>query len=250
MTLARLQRDFSSFLRSDGSIVPPGIALSAERGLPVYHYAYRATLVAALRDVFERVHGWLGDARFDEAALDHIADYPPGSWTLADYGAQFDRTLARLYPDNPEVADLAWLDWSLRAAFNGPDAPPLDMAGLADVDWETARLRLAPTLVWREVTTNVAALWQSLSDAADDPPRAELLPAPVALTVWRDGLMPRFETLSPQEHSALLLALQGASFGQICAGLAAGDGDPQDAAALAATILQRWIAQSVLTGLY
>lgn len=248
MNLRQLQGDFCSYLRSDGAMPLASVAAAAQRGLGVYHFAHRATLGAAVRDVFERTHAWLGDARFDDAAARHIAQHPPASWTLADYGAGFDATLAALYPDHPEVAELAWLDWTLRAAFNGPDSPDLDLAGLAEVDWDSARLILTPTLATRPVVTNVALIWQALDDETD-PPAAERIPSGAVLTVWRQGLMPRFQTIDAIEHAALVLAKQGASLGDICTMLADGPSGPEAAAALAGAMLQRWISEAVLVAL-
>lgn len=248
MSLADLQRNFSRFLRGDGSQTITSVTPSAERGLPVYHYAYRATLMATLRDVFERTHAWLGDDRFDAAAQSHIARHAPGSWTLADYGLGFDQTLGKLYPSNPEVAELAWLDWSLRSAFNGPDAPALDMASLAAVDWDHAVLCLAPTLAWRKIGTNVAALWHALDAEGVAPPPAELLDSPAFLTVWRHALMPRFHTVAINEYRALVMAADGMAFGAICAALAEGNQDPDATASLAGAMLGRWIAEGVLVG--
>lgn len=247
MSLGDLQRDFSSFLRADGNHTFARVALPARRGLAVYHYAYRATLIATLRDVFERTHAWLGDDRFDTAARAYVAGTSPHSWTLADYGHGFGCMLAGLYPQNPEVAELAWLDWSLRAAFNGPDAAQIDMASLAEVDWDGARLHLAPTLAWREIRTNVAALWHALDQQCETPPVAELLDVPAILTVWRQDLMPRFHTVGADEHRALMLARDGMAFGGICEMLVAAHDDANAAAALAGAMLRRWIAEGVVT---
>ncbi|WAC24429.1 HvfC/BufC family peptide modification chaperone [Blastomonas sp. SL216] len=248
MSLAELQRNFSAFLRGDGSQTICSVTPTAQRGLPVYHYAYRATLMATLRDVFERTHAWLGDDRFDAAAQSHIAGHAPRSWTLADYGLSFDQTLGRLFPSNPEVAELAWLDWSLRTAFNGPDAPELDMGSLAGVDWDNAVLRLAPTLAWRKIGTNVAALWHALDTGGAAPPPAELLDVHAILTVWRHALMPRFHTVAANEYRALVMAADGMAFGEICATLAEGSHDADAAASLAGAMLGRWIAEGVLVG--
>jgi hypothetical protein len=246
MNLAQIQRGFTAYIRSDGQEQLETIARHSLRGLPVYHYAYRASLIEALRDVFERTHGWLGDEMFDDAARAHIARCPPNSWTMSDYGLGFENTLNALYPDNAEVAELAWIDWSLRIAFNGPDAPTLDMASLADVDWETARLRLVPTLAMRAITTNCAALWGALTDDNPEPPAAEMLDRPVMLTVWRHDLMPRFHSVSDEEHQALMMAGDGIAFGAICAALT---GEQEDGAAVAERVgamLGRWIAEGVL----
>jgi hypothetical protein len=246
MTLAEIQRSFSAYIRSDGQDMLETVAPHTLRGLPVYHYAYRASLIEALRDVFERTHSWLGDEFFDDAALAHISRCPPTSWTMSDYGLGFADTLNALYPDNAEVAELAWIDWSLRIAFNGPDAPTLDMANLADVDWDAARLQLVPTLAMCRVTTNCAALWGALADDNPEPPNAEILEQPMILTVWRHDLMPRFHTVSDEEHQALIMARDGTAFGAICAALT---GEQEDGAAVAERVgamLGRWITEGVL----
>lgn len=246
MNLAELQREFTAFLRSDETVPVPSVAAAAQRGLPVYHYAFRASLNEALRDVFERTHSWLGDDRFDDAARVHIAAHPPSSWTMSDFGLGFDETLDGLYPENPEVADLAWLDWSLRCAFNGLDADPLDLTTLGDVDWDNAPLQLVPTLTMREVRTNVAAIWGALNEEEENPPSATLLDEPAILTVWRHDLMPRYHTVSADEARALAMAAEYASFGQICAALTADGSDGEKLAVMAGAMLGRWIEVGLL----
>lgn len=246
MKLADIQRGFTAYIRGGGEDEMEIVAPQSLRGLPVYHYAYRASLIEALRDVFERTQAWLGDEFFDEAARAHIARHPPNSWTMSDYGVGFEETLDSLYPDNPEVAELAWIDWSLRIAFNGPDAAPLDVTSLAEVDWDAARLHLAPTLVMRSVTTNCAALWGALTDDNPEPPAAEISEKPVMLTVWRHDLMPRFHSVTDEEHEALVMARDGVPFGAICARLAEGAEDEADVAERAGAMLGRWITEGVL----
>jgi hypothetical protein len=246
MNLAEIQRGFAAYIRTEEQGELETIAPHSLRGLPVYHYAYRASLIEALRDVFERTHAWLGDELFDDAARAHIARCPPNSWTMSDYGLGFEETLSGLYPDNAEVAELAWIDWSLRIAFNGPDAPTLDMASLTDVDWETARLQLVPTLAMRPVTTNCAALWGALTEDNPEPPAAEMLDGPVMLTVWRHDLMPRFHSVSDEEHQALIMAQDGVAFGAICAALTRKQEDGAGVAERIGAMLGRWIAEGVL----
>lgn len=246
MNLAELQREFTAFLRSDETVPVQSVAETAQRGLPVYHYAFRASLTEALRDVFERTHSWIGDDGFYDAAKIHIAAHPPSSWTMSDFGLGFDQTLDGLYPENPEVADLAWLDWSLRGAFNGPDADPLDLTTLGEVDWDNAPLQLVPTLTMREVRTNVAAIWGALNEEGETPPSATLLDEPAILTVWRHDLMPRYHTVSADEARALTMAAERASFGQICAALADDGRDGDELAGMAGAMLGRWIEDGLL----
>ena len=124
MSLDRLQKDFRDYLldRSDR------IAAEVAGDMAVYHHAYRAQLLGTLRDTFEKSWSWMGDEAFDKAAYAHIEAHPPSSWTLTVYGAGFDRSLAELHPNDPEIAELAWLEWHLRRAFDGPDSDQVDPA--------------------------------------------------------------------------------------------------------------------------
>jgi|CXWL01.1.fsa_nt_gi hypothetical protein len=216
MTLLAIQRDFRAALLADADDAVSRFGdEGAAPGLAVYHNAYRAQLVECLQETFEQLHAWLGDHAFHRAAMAHIAENPPHGWTLGVYGEGFDTTLARLYPNNPEVRELAWLEWALSIAFTGPDALPVTPETLATVDWDDARLEFTPTLRIGETTTNVGAIWSALS-AQETPPAAERLPAPAALLIWRHDFSPSFRTIEEAELAALTEALSGATFGELC----------------------------------
>jgi len=247
MTLVQLQRDFRAYIVAGSPAVEAAIAEDARRGLAVYHHAFRANLIACLKDTFEKTAAWLGEDAFERAALAHIEAHPPASWTMSDYGGDFEDTLAARYPADPEVAELAWLDWRLRRAFDGPDSEIQDPAGLADLDWERAVLRLAPTLALREVETNAPALWSGMAEDAEPPP-AVMLDERSGLAVWRRDLIPQFRTLEIVEHRALERARSGATFGDICIGVAEDIRPSQDPAAAAGGLLGRWFAEQIVTG--
>lgn len=243
MKLIDLQRRFRAHL-----LGPPGrpgseFSGAGAAGLAVYHNAYRVQLVAMLRDVYAATHSWLGDDAFEAAARAYVADHPPHSWTLADYGFDLPATLADRYPDDPEVADLAWLDLSLRRAFDGPDMTPVSVDALAGVDWDRALLQLAPTLRWRVITSNCAAIWSAIA-RGDPPPPAARLAEPLALRVWRDGYAPTFRTIGLAEREALALVSGGADFATVCATFAARD--PDGAAALCGSFLADWLRDGLV----
>ena len=246
-SLARLQSNFRNHLVSDDRAVEADVTPQGRRGLAVYRYAYGQSLRACLRETFEITHAWIGDDAFEEAAADHIQATPPASWTLAEYGEGFDRTLGARHPGDPEISELAWLDWTLRRAFDGPDAALLDPASLASIDWEHARLRLAPTFAMRSAATNAVAIRSALA-AGDTPPPARSLDRPSAITVWRQGLSPRYLTVGEIEHRALLQAADGATFGDICRQIAADMPEADQAMTTAGGLLGRWIADGVLVG--
>lgn len=122
MSLLELQRSFHRYLVDAPNELPGSVSVQGRPGLGVYHNAYRAQLVAALKDSYERLWAWLGDESFEQAARAHVEAYPPHSWTLGDYGDAFSHTLSKLYPDDIEIAELATLDWALRRAFESAAA--------------------------------------------------------------------------------------------------------------------------------
>ncbi len=245
MSLLALQRGFRDHVLAQEADDPAALGVKAS-GLAVYRHAYRAQLVACLRDTYEKTWSWLGDEAFDDAAATFVAAHPPSAWTLADYGEAFAGTLAWLYPDDPEVVELAWLDWTLRRAFDGEGADPVAPETLAAVDWETARLSFLPTLAIGAVTTNCAAIWTALAED-EAPPGAERLPEPAAVRVWRAGLSPQYRTIDLFEARALDQAMTGLSFSALCARLAEGMDDPDEAAARVGGLLGVWLQDGLVT---
>jgi hypothetical protein len=244
MRLDKLQREFRDHLLDRPSVVRAEV----KGDLDVYHFAYRAQLLNCLRDTFDKTWSWLGDDAFEAAARAHIETHPPHAWTLNVYGDSFDRTLAALYPDDPEVAELAWLEWTLRRAFDGPDADPVDPAALAAIDWDQAVLYFVPTLKLGEVRTNCAALWSALN-AGDTPPPAERLPAPATMRIWRQGLSTRFHTADAVEERALHLAVHGgADFPELCAVLASALGEEAGMAEIS-RILGLWLQDGLIASI-
>src|SRR5260370_27545644 len=244
MNLLAVQRSMRNYLISGADVITAQIHGDVSPRLAVYHHAYRAQLLHCLRDTFERVWAWLGDAGFEAAARRHIESHPPHSWTLSDYGDEFDRTLSELYPDDREVAELAWLDWSLRRAFDGPDATPIAADALWGIDWDNAILHIVPTLRMTSISTNCAAIWTSLSEEKA-PPLAAPLHAPMALRVWRKVFSPHFRAVDSIEHQALLMASAGASFAAICSAIAARM-EPSKAPEAAGSLLAAWLPDGLI----
>lgn len=241
MSLAELQRAFMAHTLNGDTAVVPLVTVDQRRGLPVYAYAYRATLRDTLRDTFEKTALWLGDAAFDAVAEAYIEAVPSRSWTLADYGDRFADHLARTMPDDPELAELAWLDGALRRAFSAGSLPPPDPDRLAATDWETTGLMLAPHLAFRTIATNVIDVWNGLPDA---PVATARLDAAIGLVVWRNGFSPEFRSADPVEISALAMLGAGESFAAMCAALEEeADGD----AAMIGGLLSIWLRDGLVS---
>lgn len=219
MTLAVLQRAFLSEIAADDAQPP------SSTGMAIYRNAYRGRLSDALASSFERTRRWVGEEAFEQAAAHYILTHPPHRWTLDRFGEGFPTLLGTLFAEDPEVAELGWLEWQLQQAFAALDAPLLTAADLAEAslseeDWARLRFSAAPGFAARNVCYDVTAIWPLLrDDAANAAPQA--LPEPGWLIVWRQDLSPRYRLLGPAEGNALTALARGTSFGGVAAAVGA-----------------------------
>ena len=251
--LLALQTAFQQHLLGAPSViadaVTPGRGLGAERRLRIYHHAYRARLAESLADTFGHTARYLGDEGFEADARAYIEAHPSTRPNLRDYGADFPAWLLARHPQDADIGELATLDWALRRAFDGPDAPVLTLADLGALPaeaWAALGLVLQPTAMRLTLRFNTLAIWQAL-DADKVPPAAVLRAAPGELLVWRRDLQPHFRSLGAVEALALCQLAAGASFAQTCEALAAA-WPGQDTAAEAGTLLRRWVDEGLLAG--
>lgn len=244
MTLAALQRNFRDWLTDVPVAMEVWVDGNARAGLDIYHNAYRVQLVECLKDTFEKTLLWIGDDAFIDAARTHIERTPPSGWTLGVYGVGFDQTLASIYPDDPEVAELAWLDLALSRAFECADCVPVAADALADVDWDRAVLVPMPSIQTGLARTNAGAIWSAL-EAELAPPDATLLPTPGAMLVWRKDFTPCFRTIEAIEQGALEMIGSGRSFAYMCIVLIERLGD-EAGIARAGALLAEWIDQGLI----
>lgn len=214
--------------------------------MAVYRNNHQASLMACLEDSFARTRDWIGGDAFAAAAVRHIERVPPGSWTLDAYPRDFPDTLELLYPDDPEIGELAWLECALGEAFVAPDADPVTPEAAAAIDWDHAILHFSPTLDMRDIRTNAAILWSAMT-AGEDPPTVEHLPESGVLIVWRQAMVSRFRTIDQVEARTLRLARSGRSFPALCAMLVVSFGEA-DGIALAGQFLGRWLGDGLLAG--
>ena len=244
MNLAALQRDFRSWLTVEASDAAARFGDRAEPGLAVYLNNYRGQLMVCLSESFATVRAWLGEDAFDTAAATHIDRRPPYSWTLDAYALEFPETIDALYPDDPEVGELARLERDLGLAFVGRDAAPLDLAALAHIDWNGAVLDLVATFSTLPATTNAGAIWSAIN-AGQTPPAAAVLDAPAVIAIWRREYSPTFRTLDPMESQAMPMVSEGRTFGEICRGIIDQVGEAEGTQ-VAGNLLGRWISEGMV----
>jgi len=222
----------------------------AAQRFAIYREAYRARLVDALADSFGHSARYLGEDAFRTLALAYVEQHAPHAYSIRWYGATFPAWLRRRPERDAVLAELAALDWALRAAFDSDDARPLEadaLAALTPADWARTGFRLHPSFRLLPQRWNTVSIWQAINADAS-PPAAQALPQAVTLAVWRRALQPHFRTLEADEGSALRALRAGTSFAALCAGLAERR-TPEDAARLAGRWLRRWVDEQLLVAL-
>ena len=190
--------------------------------------------------------------------------HPPSGWTIDEAGAGFDETCAQMFTGNPEVGELAWLEWAMLDLATAPDTAPMTpeefaaaSAEFGDADWGELRLSFQPRAAACLVSHNLTALWQALAEDGDERPDPNM-PAKQACLVWREGERPTF-ILAEADHAAAFSAMQnGATYGELIGVLIGDDAEPssartpdaiQDAAMRAGGMLGRWLQEGIVTGI-
>jgi len=237
MSLVQTQADFVAMLLSTEET-------QLSEGEAIYHNAYRGRLKEALAEVHTKTWMWLGDESFEVAALTHIKRYHSKSWTLNNYGHGFCDTLDSLYPDDPEVAELAKLEWALHLTYAGEDTSPIDTSQLSKIDWTFAKFIFVPTIQFFDIQTNAPAIWVALNNQ-ETPPQVEHLFKTATIMVWRKGYDPHFRTLDYIQSEAIKHLFLGLSFAEVCEALIVEN--DQEKTNLIASWLRDWMQAEIIS---
>jgi hypothetical protein len=259
-SLAERQEAFLRAILDGGAPLPDGWSNRQTAGLAVYRGNYRSALMGALAETYERTARYAGAKAFRQASMNHAIKHPPSGWTIDEAGAGFDETCAQMFTGNPEVAELAWLEWAMLDLATAPNSAPMTpedfaaaSAAFADEDWGGLRLSFQPRAAARLVSHNLTALWQALGEENADRPDPKL-PAPQSCLVWREGERPTF-VLAEADHAAAFSAMQsGATYAELIGVLIGADAEPtpdaiQGAAMRAGGLLGRWLQEGIVTGI-
>ena len=258
MTLAKLQADFMRAILDEDTPLPDGWGNSHALGLSVYRGNYRSALMSALEESFERSARYIGEDAFRTASINHLIANPPSHWTIDRAGEGYDRTCAELFPNNAEVAELAWLEWAMLDLVGAPDEDaitPQDFAkasaGFGDAEWLGLSLTFQTRAVARRVTHDLTALWKSLGEEGGERDLRGYESEQGRL-VWREGERPTFLMVEADTARAFEAAQMGARYGELIdliAGDDADDGAIADAAQKAGAMLGLWLNEGLITAL-
>src|SRR5260370_38876226 len=120
----QLQRELQSLLLGEPSSIAEAIAdappLSVADRLGIYRNAYRVRLIEALDDTYPVLHALLGDEVFVALGEKFVSAHPSVHRSIRWYGAELSEFLSLCppYPEQPILAELALLEWTLREVFH------------------------------------------------------------------------------------------------------------------------------------
>jgi hypothetical protein len=226
--LRQLQRDLQSHLLGEPSSIADAIVdappLPTPARLGIYRNAYRVRLIEALGDTYPVLHALLGDEVFVALGEEFVAAHPSVHRSIRWYGGELAEFLGQCapYAEQPILAELALLEWTLAEVFDAADAEPQSRAALSAVDasaWSDLQFEFHPSLRRLHLHWNTTAVWQAMSHD-ETPPDPVCAEHPVPWLLWRQNLQNYFRSLAADEAAALDLGLSGANFGEICEALA------------------------------
>lgn len=257
ITLAARQRQLATAITGediDGPELEALLCKTPQGGKPrldIYRNAFRARLIAALKENFPVLYRVLGDDAFADLGLAFIAARPSHTPSIRWFGMDLPEFLehrADLVP-HPSLADLARMEWALGTAFDAADAPVLavsDLLTLSPEAWPSLGFVAHPTLRLVPLAWTVEPLWSALSvdeNAETDAPE----PAAHHLLVWRGEDRTHWRSVEAFEATMLLACIGGAPFAEMCELAAATAGER--AAAESAAYLRTWIEAGLFTGI-
>jgi hypothetical protein len=253
--LRQLQQDLQNNLLGHESAAAAAIVdappLSVAKRLDIYRNAYRVRLIDALDDTYPILHAVLGDDVFAALGTEFVAAQPSVHRSIRWYGSELADYLRRNQPyaEQPILAELAQLEWTLAEVFDSADAEPVARAALSAVDaadWSGLTFEFHPSLRRLHFHWNSAAAWRAMS-RHEAPPAPVFSDYPVPWLLWRQNLQNYFRSMTTDEAAALDTALSGGSFGAVCETLA--QWLPADEIPLrAASLLGLWADSGIIVG--
>lgn len=240
------QRGFAAWLLQRNPAMTPRVAdsggASSAARMRVYADGYRWRLLEVLGNDFPVLRASLGADRFDALAETYIAAHPSRHPSVRHLGERFPRWWAS---HDAVSADLARLEWLQGEVFDAADAPACgidDMASLLADAWAGLRLSLHPAMRRLRLRSNAVAVLDAHA-RGERMPVLQAQPASAWL-LWRVAFDVHWRRLPRDEAMALAAVARGDAFADWCARL------PGPAPALrAASLLKRWLADGLVTGL-
>jgi len=211
--------------------------------LRIYQNAYRARLIAALRDNHGVLPRAMGDEAFDALAEAYLQAHPSRHPSIRWFGHRLAEFMAAHPALVPHAAfiDLARMEWALPEAFDAADAVPMtpqELAALPADGWPQRVLRFHPSVQVLTLDWQVEPAWRALQ-GDDEPELDEPEAGEHLLIVWRPALETRWRSVADAVEAQLLAAaMQGEDFSALC--------EIADDAVAVVRVVQQWTAEGLL----
>jgi hypothetical protein len=222
----------------------------AEDRLSIYHHGYRVRLRDALKNEFTGLQCMAG-RRFHALVDTYVKAHPSEHYNIRWYGADLPSFLDETHPwcDEPQLAEMAYVDWAISTAFDAEDERSMGMADLSAVSphaWTNLRLNMQKHLRALTVTHNVDA-FRRAADRGAKRPHLRRFARARRILVWRKETTIHYRTLDRDEWPVLNAALEGETFAAMCERLA--DHHHESAAmSRMVQLLQRWLEAGLIQG--
>lgn len=243
-----LQALASDELASARSLVRDDDRLSAVERFDIYANMYFFRILDVLKEDFPALLAVIGDDHFHNLITDYLIAHPSSHFSLRFVGMHLPSFLAGypLQESWPFLADLASFEWALLDAFDARDDEPIPASALAQLapeNWPGLRFVLTSSLRSLELQWPVLDIW---SAARAGEPISLPESTTTRVRVWRQNMAVWHRRIEADEADALAAVGKGATFAEICEQLAA-DGGEENAPVRAATLLQTWLADGLVT---
>ncbi|GGA25912.1 DNA-binding domain-containing protein [Dyella nitratireducens] len=226
-----------------------GIADARSR-LEIYRHGYRIRLRDALKTEFTGL-GSMAGRRFKTMLDKYIGAHPSEHYNIRWYGAGLAAFLDYAHPwrDQPQLADMARLDWAISVAFDAADETGASVADLSAVPpdaWPALQFSLQRNLHVLDCRCNADA-FRRAADHGKPRPRLRRFALARQIMVWRKDTTVHYRRLDEDEWQVLGAAIRGESFTTLCACLA-GYHDEATAMPRMVALLQGWLAAGLIRG--
>jgi len=217
----REQHDFGAALLDPDLPLPEGIVgphgKKAQKRFAVYRNNVTVSLIGALADIFPAVQRLVGEAFFRDMARLYIAQEPPRSAVMFEYGSGFAAFLESFEPLSryPYLSDVARLEKAWLAAFHSADAEPLQPDALGAIPPEQlADTRFIPHPAARIIQSRFAVV-SIFSASREERPLDGIKPAaPEDSLVTRPFNTVEVRQLPPGAAEFFSALIEGANLGE------------------------------------
>lgn len=173
-------------------------------------------LIKALAKTYPVICRLVGQSFFEAVALKYVIQEIPTSYSLNDYGENFDEFLSIFPPiaSLPYLPEVARLEWQIHRVLIGPENSKFDFKSFAAVQVEKQSelcFYLAENAVLFESTFPVDKIWAIHQEDPNDEETVDLSLGGSRLLILRDNYDLRLDKLSEIEWQCLKAMKTGVS---------------------------------------